>query len=150
MSQNIGKHTFGLVHSAKIQISLHICTVWSESLLSVGRNFASLAIQNLPSEDSDQPVHMRRLIWIFTGPTCPTVHFLMLWHILLIFQYFFPSWSLGQWMSEENQEYFVTFEGKISFFTLKVPVKICGHSLLSADSRRAVVSFWRKNVHNTS
>ena len=24
-----------------------------------------------------------------------------------------------------------------------------GHSLLSADSRRAVVSFWRKNVHNT-
>ena len=25
----------------------------------------------------------------------------------------------------------------------------CGHSLLSADSRRAVVSFWRKNVHNT-
>ena len=25
----------------------------------------------------------------------------------------------------------------------------CGHSLPSADSRRAVVSFWRKNVHNT-
>ena len=23
------------------------------------------------------------------------------------------------------------------------------HSLPSADSRRAVVSFWRKNVHNT-
>ena len=27
---------------------------------------------------------------------------------------------------------------------------IYGHSLPSADSRRAVVSFWRKNVHNTS
>ena len=25
----------------------------------------------------------------------------------------------------------------------------CGHSLPSADSRRAVVSFWRKNVHST-
>ena len=25
----------------------------------------------------------------------------------------------------------------------------CGHSLLSADSKRAVVSFWQKNVHNT-
>ena len=24
-----------------------------------------------------------------------------------------------------------------------------GHSLPSADSRRVVVSFWRKNVHNT-
>ena len=24
-----------------------------------------------------------------------------------------------------------------------------GHSLPSADSRRAVVSFWQKNVHNT-
>ena len=24
-----------------------------------------------------------------------------------------------------------------------------GHSVPSADSRRAVVSFWRKNVHNT-
>ena len=24
-----------------------------------------------------------------------------------------------------------------------------GHSLSSADSRRVVVSFWRKNVHNT-
>ena len=24
-----------------------------------------------------------------------------------------------------------------------------GHSLRSADSRKAVVSFWRKNVHNT-
>ena len=26
---------------------------------------------------------------------------------------------------------------------------IMAHSLPSADSRRAVVSFWRKNVHNT-
>ena len=26
----------------------------------------------------------------------------------------------------------------------------CGHSFPSADSRRAVVSFWRKNVHNIS
>ena len=28
-------------------------------------------------------------------------------------------------------------------------VTFYGHSLPSADSRRAVVSFWRKNVHNT-
>ena len=34
---------------------------------------------------------------------------------------------------------FVTWENVIFY----------GHSLPSADSRRAVVSFWRKNVHNT-
>ena len=34
----------------KTQISLRICTVWSESSLSAWRNFASLGIQNTPSD----------------------------------------------------------------------------------------------------
>ena len=46
------------------------------SLLSAWRNFASLAIQNAPSEDSDQTARMCRLIWIFAGRTCPKVRFL--------------------------------------------------------------------------
>ena len=54
------------------------CADWSESSLSAWRNFASLAIQNAPSEDSDQTARMRRLIWIFAGRTCPTVRFLTL------------------------------------------------------------------------
>ena len=42
----------------KTQISLCIHAVWSESLQSVWRNFASLAIQNAPSEDSEQTAQM--------------------------------------------------------------------------------------------
>ena len=36
------------------------------------------AIQNAPSEDSDQTMQMRMLIWIFTECKCPKVHFLTL------------------------------------------------------------------------
>ena len=70
---------------AKTQISLRIRAVWSESSLSAWKkkkkkknykkkkkknNLASLAIENAPSEDSDQTARMRRLIWIFVGRTC--------------------------------------------------------------------------------
>ena len=48
-----------------------------QSSLSESRNFAPLAIQNESSENSDQTARTRRLIWIFTGRTCPTVHFLI-------------------------------------------------------------------------
>ena len=37
-----------------------------------------MAIQTAPSEESDQPAQMRRLIWIFAGLTCPKVGFLSL------------------------------------------------------------------------
>ena len=37
-----------------------------------------LAIQNAPSEDSDQTARMRSLIRIFAGCTCPEVRFLTL------------------------------------------------------------------------
>ena len=62
----------------KKKISERIRAVWSESSLFTWRNFASMAIQNVPSEDSDQTVRMRRLIWIFAGCTYPKVSFLTL------------------------------------------------------------------------
>ena len=40
-----------------------------------------------------------------------------------------------------RQHSFVEIDHEINIFH--------GHSLPSADSRKAVVSFWRKNVHNT-
>ena len=86
--RNVRKRTFWHVRPTKTQISLRIRTVWSESSLSVWRNFAYLAIQNAPSEDSDQTARMRRLIWIFAWRTCPKVHFLT-----LRFNYFWWSFQ---------------------------------------------------------
>ena len=53
------------VRLAKIQISLRIRAAWSESYLSAWKNFASIAVQNASSEDSDLTAQMRSLIWIF-------------------------------------------------------------------------------------
>ena len=66
----------------KTQICKRNRAVWSESSLSTWRVFASLAIQNVPSKDSDQTARMRRLIWIFAGRTCPK---LRLWTFLFIY-----------------------------------------------------------------
>ena len=57
------------VRSAKTQISLGICPVWSESLLSAWRKLGSLATHWAHSEDSDQTGRMPRLIWVSTGRT---------------------------------------------------------------------------------
>ena len=66
----------------KTQISLRIHAAWLKSSLSAWRNFASLAIQNAPSEDSDQTARMRSLIRIFAGRTCSKFFFrLTLWFI---------------------------------------------------------------------
>ena len=53
----------------KTQISLGICSVWSESLLSAWRNLGTLATHWAQSEDSDQTGRMPRLIWVFAGRT---------------------------------------------------------------------------------
>ena len=46
------------VRSAKTQISLGICPVWSESLLSAWRKLGSLATHWVHSEDSDQMIRL--------------------------------------------------------------------------------------------
>ena len=65
------------VRPAKTQISLGICPVWSESLLSAWRNVGSLATHWVHSEDSDQTGRTPRLIWVFAGRTCHFVGFAM-------------------------------------------------------------------------
>ena len=57
------------VRPAKTQISLVICPVWSESLLSAWRKLGSLATHWAHSEDSDQTGQMPRLIWVYAGRT---------------------------------------------------------------------------------
>ena len=78
MCRNVKKGTFWYVLPTKTQIRLRIRAVWLESSLSAWKNFASLAIQNAPSKESDQTAG------IFTWRTCLKVRFLMLWlkHIL--------------------------------------------------------------------
>ena len=68
-NRNAQKCTYWHARPTKTQVSLRLRAGWSESSLSACRNFASLAIQNAPSEDSDQTARMRRLIWIFVGCT---------------------------------------------------------------------------------
>ena len=53
-----------------------------QSLRSLHKIYAYLAISNAPCEDSDQTARMRRLIWIFIGRTCPKECFLTLRFIL--------------------------------------------------------------------
>ena len=75
MSRNVRKRTFWYVHPAKIQISLRIRAVWSESspgTFCIARDAKFLHADN---KDSDQ---MRRLRWIFVKRTCQKVRFLTL------------------------------------------------------------------------
>ena len=65
--------------SSETQITLGICSVWSESSLSTGRKLGSLATHWWHSEDSDQTGRMSRLIWVFAGRTEHFVGFVMLW-----------------------------------------------------------------------
>ena len=63
------KGAFWHVRPSKTQISLRVRSVWLESSLSAWRTIAPLAVQNAPSEGSDQTAQMRRLIWIFAERT---------------------------------------------------------------------------------
>ena len=60
-SRDVGKFSFGLVRPVKIQISLLINSVWSESSMTAFCN-----------EDSDQTAWMHRLIWVFVRRRCQT------------------------------------------------------------------------------
>ena len=110
------KRAFWHVRRTKTQISLRIRTVRSESSLSAWRNLASLAIQNAPSEDSDQTARMRRLIWIFAGRTCPMVRFLPL-RILYLYQLHFVDFLNCVYYSK--RETYLSFCGQLHFSTLE-------------------------------
>ena len=75
-SRNVMKRTVKHVLPAKIQISLRIRAVWSESSLGAFWIAKDAKCQHVVSEDSDQTPRMRRLIWVFVGRTCHDVLFL--------------------------------------------------------------------------
>ena len=65
------------VRPAKIQISLGIRSVWSESSLCAQWVAKDPIFLHADSEDSDQTGRMPRLIWVFAGRTCHVVGFVM-------------------------------------------------------------------------
>ena len=148
------------VRPAKTLISLGIRPVWSESSLSTWRKFGSLAIHWAHSEDSDQAGRMPKLIclrrahmpfcrfcralahmWRYAGNVAITEHRLTK-----------PA-SVAQLNARSTGEQEVagsTAAWSVTFFCGDWSWNIFyGHSLPYADSRRVVVSFWRKNVNNT-
>ena len=70
---------------------LHIRTALSVFVVRM-KKLSSFAFQNAHSEDSDQTARMRRLMWIFSGRTCPKLRFLTL---RLIFDQAIPLQYLG-------------------------------------------------------
>ena len=65
------------VRPAKIQISLSICPVWSESSLCAQWVAKGPVFLHADSEDSDQTGRMPRLIWVFAGRKVHFVGFVM-------------------------------------------------------------------------
>ena len=65
------------VRPVKTRISLGICPVWSESLLSAWRKLGSWATHWAHSKDTEQTGRMPRLIWVFARHTCHFVGFVM-------------------------------------------------------------------------
>ena len=77
MSQRTTKPTIRLVWPAKIQISLHICTVWS---LLIACAFYSLwDNQRRINKSSCHTGWMYRLIWVFVGHKGQMVGFVVRW-----------------------------------------------------------------------
>ena len=76
MNRSIRKRTFGRMCPAKIQISLRIRAVWSESSLGAFGIANDANFLNRDNKDSDQTVKMRRPIWVYVGRTCQKVRFL--------------------------------------------------------------------------
>ena len=65
------------VRPAKIQISLGIRPVWSESLLCAQWVAKDPSFLHTDSKDSDQTGRMPRLIWVLAGPACHFVGLVM-------------------------------------------------------------------------
>ena len=73
----MSKSTKWSVRPVKLQISLGIRPVWSESSLCAQWVAKYQSFFHADSEDSDRTRGMPRLIWIFAGRTCHFVGFVM-------------------------------------------------------------------------
>ena len=77
---------------AKTQISLGICSVWSETSLCAQKVAKDPTFLHADSEDSDQTGWMPRLIWVFAGRTGHFVDFVLRWLICMYYHVY--EWIL--------------------------------------------------------
>ena len=70
MSLNVRERTVWHGRPAKIQISLRIRAVWSESSLGAFRIAKDAKFVHADNESSDQTAPTRSLIWVFVGRVC--------------------------------------------------------------------------------
>ena len=108
-----------LLCAQRRQISMGICPVWSESLLSAWRKIGSLATHWAHSEDSGQTGRMPRLIWVFAWRTCHYVGFVIM-----------------SWGGSMSLPFFV-LKGKLFFLSMLLHLNICKN--LKLHSRFVVV-----------
>ena len=87
MSNNIWKRIIAHVHPEKIQISLRIRAVWSESSPSAFW-IAKYTKSSIRRKKTDQTARMRRLIWVYVVSTFQKVRFLT---SSLLFSLFFTK-----------------------------------------------------------
>ena len=118
LSQRMTKPTKWHVRPAKTQISLGICSVWSETLLSAQEVAENPSFLHADSEDSDQTGLMPRLIWVVSGRTCHFVSFVMHWlNFIFIENYGYICYILEtvfkEWICLPLQRGATRFRGKI-------------------------------------
>ena len=124
----------------KTQISLHVCAFRSDSFLSAWRNFASLAIQNVPNEDSDQNAKLHRLIWIFAECT----------YLKVCFQVYALNWTvlilkLAWWVKILAEDIFKYF----SYVSQKIGMILYGNCLPARQFHgMSNPIFWKKKNIN--
>ena len=83
LNRNGRKRTFGHVRRVKIQISLRIRAVWSESSLGAFWKAKYANFHHADNEDSDLTMQTHKLTWVFTERTRQKVRFLALRENLL-------------------------------------------------------------------
>ena len=104
LSHNMTKPNKVTLRPVKTQISLGIHPVWSESLLSAWRKLGSLATHSAHSEDSDQPGHPPRLIWVFAE--CTLTLLVLSCHGLNKFLYSYDNFiKIPVWYTSLNRLY---------------------------------------------
>ena len=117
--QSFRRRTFVHVRPTKIQISLHIHAIWSESSLGAFWLAKGAKFLYADNEDSDQTAQMRRLIWVFVGRICQTVLFLALWRTFIPVstqrgKYIVAMWYVTAPLCNVASCVFVSFSGTVS------------------------------------